>query len=136
MRRSILVIALVAAVTGCANFESGYMGRAPTGLQPLNLGWERDLSVTWESSQPHGSPVVSGYVTNTSPYDLANTRVLVEALDAGGQVIEQRLGYLPGELRGGGRLYFEVPMAQAPAYRVRVFSYDRMEAGLMTCGRT
>jgi hypothetical protein len=132
MRRSILVIALLAAVTGCANLQLGYVGPARTGLQPLNVGWERDLSVTWESGQQHGSPVVSGYVNNTSPYDLANTRVLVEALDAGGQVIEQRVGYLPGELRGGGRLYFEVPIAQAPTYRVRVFSYDRMEAGLMS----
>jgi len=132
MRRSILIIALLATVTGCANLESGYVGRPQTGLQPLNVGWERDLSVAWESGQPHGRQAVSGYVTNTSPYDLANTRVLVEALDAGGQVIEQRVGYLPGELRGGGRLYFVVPIAQASTYRVRVFSYDRMEAGLMT----
>ena len=132
MRRSILVIALLAAVSGCANLQSGHGGPAQTGLQPLNVGWERDLAVSWESGQHRGSQVVSGYVNNTSPYDLANTRVLVEALDAGGQVIEQRVGYLPGELRGGGRLYFEVPIAQAPTYRVRVFSYDRMEAGLMS----
>jgi len=132
MRRSILVIALLAAVSGCANLESGLAGRTYTGLQPLNVGWERDLSVTWESGQQRGSQVVSGYVHNTSPYDLANARVLVEALDAGGRVVEQRVGYLPGELRGGGRLYFQVPIAQAPTYRVRVFSYDRMEAGLMS----
>jgi hypothetical protein len=132
MLRSILVIALLAAVSGCANLPSGHVGPAQTGLQPLNVGWEQQLSVTWESGQHHGSQVVSGYVNNISPYDLANTRVLVDALDAGGQVIEQRVGYLPGELRGGGRLYFEVPIAQAPTYRVRVFSYDRMEAGLMS----
>lgn len=132
MRRSILVIALLTAVTGCASFQPSYVGPARTGLQPLNLGWERHFSVTWESSQHGGSQVVSGYVNNTSPYDLANLRVLVEALDAGGQVVEQRVGYLPGELRGGGRLYFEVPIASAATYRVRVFSYDRLEAGLMT----
>jgi hypothetical protein len=132
MRRSILVITLLTAVTGCANFQPSYVGPARTGLQPLNLGWERHFSVTWESGQHGNSQVVSGYVTNTSPYDLANVRVLVEALDAGGQVVEQRVGYLPGELRGGGRLYFEMPIASAATYRVRVFSYDRMEAGLMT----
>ena len=132
MRRSILVIALLATVTGCAHLDSGYGGRAQMGLQPLNVGWERDLSVTWESGQQHGRQVVSGYVNNTSPYDLANARVLVEALDTGGQVVEQRVGYLPGELRGGGRVYFEVPIGQAPTYRVRVFSYDRMEAGVMS----
>ena len=132
MRRSILVIMLLAAVSGCASFQPSYVGPARTGLQPLNLGWEQQLSVTWESGPQGGSQVVSGYVNNISPYDLANLRVLVEALDASGQVIEQRVGYLPGELRGGGRLYFEVPIASAATYRVRVFSYDRLEAGLMT----
>jgi hypothetical protein len=132
MRRSILVITLLAAVSGCANMQPSYVGPARTDLQPLNLGWEQHLSVTWESGQQRGSQVVSGYVNNTSPYDLANLRVLVESLDAGGQVVEQRVGYLPGELRGGGRLYFEVPIAPAATYRVRVFSYDRLEAGLMT----
>jgi hypothetical protein len=63
--------------------------------------------------------MISGYVQNTSPYDLVNIRVLVEALDAGGQVVEQRIGSLPGELRGGGHVYFEVPMAPAPGYRWR-----------------
>jgi len=133
MRRSILVVMLLAAVTGCGTLQPGYVGPARTGLQPLNLGWERHLSVTWESGPQRGGQVVSGYVNNTSPYDLANIRVLVEALDAGGQVVEQRVGVLPGELRGGGRVYFEVPIAPAPTYRVRVFSYDRLEsAGLMS----
>lgn len=131
MRRATLLIMLVAVVTGCSTMQTA-TGPARTGLQPLNLGWERHFSVTWESGQQRGGQVVSGYVQNTSPYDLANIRVLVEALDAGGQVVEQRIGWLTGELRGGGRLYFEVPIAQAPSYRVRVFSYDRLEAGLMT----
>jgi hypothetical protein len=132
MRRSILVIMLLTAVSGCANFQPSYVGPARTGLQPLNVGWEQQLAVTWETGPQGGSQVVSGYVNNISPYDLANLRVLVEALDAGGHVVEQRVGYLPGELRGGGRLYFEVPIASAATYRVRVFSYDRLEAGLMT----
>jgi hypothetical protein len=36
--------------------------------------------------------------------------------------------WAPGLLGGGGRTYFEVPMGPAPAYRVRVFSYDRVES--------
>jgi hypothetical protein len=54
-------------------------------------------------------------------------RLLVETLDGAGQVTNQRIAYVPGELGGGGRLYFQVPTAPAPAYRVRVYSYDRME---------
>ena len=133
MRRVILLITLLTAITGCGALQSSYVSPARTGLQPLNLGWERHLSVTWETGQLRGGPVISGYVQNTSPYDLVNIRVLVEALDVGGQVVEQRIGSLPGELRGGGHVYFEVPMAPAPGYRVRVFSYDRLEsAGLVS----
>src|SRR5258705_5316205 len=132
MRRSILVIMLLTAVSGCAALQSSYVGPARTGLQPLNIGWEQHLAVTWETGQQRSGPLVSGYVKNTSPYDLANIRVLVEALDAGGQVVEQRVGVLPGDLRGGGHVYFEVPIAPGPSYPVLVFSYERREsAGLM-----
>jgi len=102
-------------------------------LHPLNLGWEQQLSLTWEAGERRGHLIVSGYVNNTSPYDLTNVRLLVEALDEAGQVVDQRVGWALGELRGSGRLYFEVPIAPAPRYRVRVFSYDRLEsAGLMS----
>jgi hypothetical protein len=42
-------------------------------------------------------------------------------------VTNQRIAWVPGDLGGGGRLFFQVPAAPAPAYRVRIFSYDRLE---------
>ena len=132
MRRMVMLIALASVVTGCATIPSGER-LATTGLQPHMLGWEQHLSVSWEAGQHEGRSVVSGYVRNTSPLDLANVRVLVDSLDASGRVVEQRIGFLPGELRGGGQLYFEVSVTPAPAYRVRVYTYDRLEsASLMS----
>jgi hypothetical protein len=96
-------------------------------LQPQMLGWDRVFTVTWQPGEYRGKPVVEGYVNNVSPYSTRSIRVLVESLDAAGQVTNQQIAWVPGDLLGGGRLFFQVPAAPAPAYRVRVFSYDRIE---------
>jgi len=97
-------------------------------IRPHMAGWEQIFSLEYGPGQYRGQPVIEGTVTNISPYDLANVRLLVDRLDAGGQVATQQLAWVPGELRGGGRAYFSVPTAPAPAYRVRVFTYDRLES--------
>jgi hypothetical protein len=52
----------------------------------------------------------------------------VEALDPDDRILSQRIVWAVGVLGGWGRNYFEAPMAPAPSYRVRVFSYDRIES--------
>lgn len=64
---------------------------------------------------------------NTSPYDVAGLRVLVDSFDAGGAIVDQQLAWVPGTLGLDDRLYFQVPVSAAARYRVRVFSYDRIE---------
>ena len=123
MRRTALVMMLLAVVTVTAPAVS----RAE--LRPLMSGWERILGLKWGPGQYRGNPVVEGYVENISPYDLTRIRILVESLDQAGLVTAQRVEWVPGELRGGGHLFFQVPAASAPAYRVQVFSYDRIESG-------
>lgn len=122
MKRTIVVIGALAAALAVAPAIGA------NELQPLVAGWERILSVNWQPGQYRGQPVVEGYVENVSPYDLTRIRILVENLDAAGQVTAQRVAWVPGELRGGGHLFFQVPAPVAPAYRVRVFSYDRIES--------
>jgi hypothetical protein len=121
MRRALTILGLAMVVTGAA------WPTAAAELQPLMAGWERHFTVDWQPGQYRGQPALQGYVNNVSPYHAANIRVLVESLDAGGKVTSQKVAWLPGDLLGGGRLYFQVPTAVAPAYRVRVFSYDRIE---------
>jgi hypothetical protein len=103
-------------------------GGAAAELQPQMLGWERLFTVSWQPAEYRGQPVVEGYVTNISPYETTQIRVLVESLDGAGQTTAQRVAWVPGDLGGGGRLFFQVPAAPAPAYRVSVFSYDRRES--------
>jgi hypothetical protein len=121
MRRALAILGFVTMVAA----TGGPSGAAE--LEPQMLGWERIFNVSWEPGQYRGQPVVEGYVMNISPYETTQIRVLVESLDGAGQVTNQRIAWVPGELGGGGRLFFQVPAAAAPAYRVRVFSYDRVE---------
>ena len=101
-------------------------------LQPLMRGWEQHFSVTWDAIQRHGRLEVEGYVNNRSPYRVGNVRVLVDSLDDTGRIVDQRVSWVLGELGGDSRVYFDVPVTPADHYRIRVFSYDRVdEASLM-----
>jgi hypothetical protein len=121
MRRTLTVLAIAGVLVG-----PGVPSAAE--LQPLMAGWERHFTVDWQPGEHRGKPVVQGYVNNISPYHTTHIRVLIESLDAGGQVTHQQVAWVPGDLLGGGRAFFQVPTRPAPAYRVRVFSYDRVEA--------
>jgi hypothetical protein len=97
-------------------------------LRPHMTGWEHIIALEYGPAEAHGRPALNGMLTNISPYDLGGIRLLVDTLDVGGQVKTQQIAWVPGELRGGGRLYFSVPTTPAPAYRVRVYTYDRIES--------
>jgi hypothetical protein len=101
-------------------------------LQPLMLGWEQHFTVTWDAIQRRGRPVVEGYVINRSPYRVGRVRLLIDSLDEAGRILDQRVSWVPGELGGDSRLYFDVPVAPAIRYRVRVFSYDRVDEASVT----
>jgi hypothetical protein len=120
MRRALAILGLMLVAVG-----PGVPSAAE--IQPHMAGWERMFTITWAPGQYRGQPALEGYVTNISPYELTYIRLLIESLDAAGQVTNQRIAWVAGELGGGGRLYFQVPTAPAPAYRVRVYSYDRLE---------
>jgi hypothetical protein len=96
-------------------------------IQPLMQGSEQHFSVTWDAIQRRGRTEVEGYVINRSPYRVGRMRVLVDSLDASNRVVDQKVAWVPGELAGDDRLYYSVAVAPAAQYRVRVFSYDRIE---------
>jgi hypothetical protein len=128
MRQLLFGVLVVAVTAGCTTMQTGTTTTAAGHeLQPLMAGWERHFSVTWDATQRHGRPTVEGYVANRSPYRVGNLRVLVDALDDTGRIVGQRVSWVLGELGGDSRLYFEVPVPSAARYRVRVFSYDRID---------
>jgi hypothetical protein len=121
MRRALTILGLVTIVAGAA------WPVVAAELQPLMAGWERVFTIDWQAGTYRGQPAVEGYVKNISPYHLTRIQIMVESLDAGGQVTNQKVAWLSGDVLGGGRMFFQVPTAAAPSYRVRVFSYDRGE---------
>ena len=72
-------------------------------------------------------PILSGRVENK--YGEAATRVqlLVDALDAKGKVITQKVTWLGDDIPASNSTYFEVPVEAASNYRVSVFAYDWIE---------
>ena len=120
-RRALVLLALASTLTAVAGVEAAE-------IRPHMAGWEQIFALEYGPGQYKGKPAIEGTVTNISPYDLANVRILVDTLDANGQITSQQVAWVPGEVRGGGRLYFSVPTPPSPAYRVRVFTYDRIES--------
>jgi hypothetical protein len=117
-----ILLAIVLAATGCATAVG------PSGpLEPLVVGVEQHMTIEWQAEPRDQATVVWGHVTNRSPYTFDHLRLLVDALGPDGTIIGQRVVWAPGLLGGGGRTYFEAPMVPALTYRVRVFSYDRVE---------
>ena len=122
---AVILTLVLAVAAGCAPTTGP---TAPAGpLEPLVVGTEQHMSIEWQAVPRGADTIVWGYVVNRSPYTFDHLRVLVDALGPDGAILGQRLVWSPGLLGGWGRNYFEAPMAPAPVYRVRVFSYDRVE---------
>ena len=118
-----ILSALVVAIAMLAGADVVGAGE----IKPHMLGWEQIFTLEYGPGQYRGQPAVEGVVTNISPYQLTGVRLLVDTLDANGNILTQKVAWVPGEFPGGTHAYFSVPTPPAPAYRVRVFTYDRME---------
>jgi hypothetical protein len=124
MRRRVFAITAVVSVLAAAT------GVAAQTLAPHLPGWERYFTVSWEPFERRGQPYLGGYLV--SSYGVMATRVqlLVDSLDASGQIVGQRVEWLPGgNLPGFSRTYFEVPIRQrASSYRVSVYAFDFVQS--------
>jgi hypothetical protein len=98
-------------------------------LQPLVVGWEQYFRIEAEPVTKAGRSVVKGTVWNTTTWGAKRIQILVDALDAGGRVIDQRVAWLGVDLAGGTHAFFEVPMPASAAYRVSVYAYDSGRGG-------
>jgi hypothetical protein len=93
-------------------------------------GWEHRFSIEWAATeQGPNARTVRGYVSSQYGEFATNLRVLAQAIDSGGDVVDQRIAYVPGGVGGFGRAYFEVPnLPAAPNYRVSVWDYTWFQA--------
>jgi hypothetical protein len=120
----VLVIALAASLV----FTMEATPSPP--LQPLVVGWEQFFKLTWTVGERGGRPVVTGRIYNNWNFAAANMRLLVDELDASGQIVDQQLGWLGFMLTPGTTAPFEIPVAHAtPNHRVSVFAFDWVQSG-------
>jgi len=105
----------------------GLVGAGHVGAQSLRphvTNWEDYFRIDWQADQGNGHAVLSGYVVSVNKYGARWMQLLIDSLDARGQLVEQKLVWLSSEIPRGSRVYFESPVAPAVAYRVSVYAYE------------
>jgi len=94
-------------------------------LAPLVVNWERSFAIDSQVIQKDGRPLVTGTVLNTSTCGAQRIQILIDALDAGGNFVDQRIVWLGTDLTPGSHAYFEAPAARtATSHRVSVFAFE------------
>lgn len=122
-------VTIGAALVACVLSLGASLAHADRSTQVGNSG---TITLDWQATQDSkGRPLIVGHVTTyggMSGYCIP--RLLVETLDAQGQVTAQRIGFIPGYIGGFDRVYFEEPIrAPGPAYRVSIASWDKCGGG-------
>jgi hypothetical protein len=121
MSRRVVPLLAVALILS-PNLAGAVMTSSPSGI-------DGRLRFEWEASQSRsGRPVIAGYLYNDNGRAASKVILLVETLDASGQVVERTIGFVPSLVPVFDRTYFEVPLKAAGAsYRISVtsFQWDR-----------
>jgi len=78
----------------------------------------------WEATPGSRGPEIAGYVENISDLPVDRMRLLVERLDPGGAVIGSSTTWVMGIVAAHHRNYFTTRVPSAPAYRVRILTFD------------
>jgi hypothetical protein len=102
---------------------------AETSTQVGNAG---TITLDWQATQDSaGRPLIVGHViTKGGKASYCIPRLLIETLDAQGQVTAKRMGFIPGTVGAYDNVYFEEPIrAPGPAYRVTIASWDKCGGG-------
>lgn len=90
------------------------------------------ITLDWQATQDRaGRPILTGHViTYGGKAGYCTTRLLVETLDAQGQVVAQNVGFVPGYVGGYDDVYFELPIRTPGAgYRASIASWDKCAGG-------
>jgi hypothetical protein len=121
--RSPLALALLLLILAASPAPAAPIS-SPSGIHPL-------LRFEWEVVQDKkGRSEIEGYLYNDYMRAAINVRVVVETLDASGQVTHTTLAYIPGLVPLLSRTYFVVPIKHPGAsYRLRMVNYEWRDGG-------
>jgi len=120
---------LGAALLACAGWFGAGPAHAASSTQVGNAG---TITLNWEATRDAGGrPLIVGHiVTYGAKSGYCIPRLLVETLDAQGQVVARNMGFVPGYVGTFDHVYFEEPIrAPGPEYRVSLVSWDKCAGG-------
>ena len=122
-------VGLIASiVTGCGS-TSPYLTPSES-TTTLMAGWEQHFTLEWTPESEAGNTRrITGYMYNRHGEAAVSVRLLAQALGQSGEVIGQRIEWVPEGVTGFGRQYFIVPqLPVAATYRVTVWDYTWQQA--------
>ena len=122
--RFALGVSLLVVVTAACGTTSRAL--TPSGsVTTLMAGWERHFTLDWTvEPEQGGTRRLRGYVYSQHGEFAERVRLLAQALDPSGEVVGQRIQWVPGGVGGFGRAYFEIPhLPPADKHRVTVWDY-------------
>ena len=122
-----LLLALTPLMTGCN-------GAAAAGVTPSASvttaiqGWEHWFRLDWTAHATPKGNEIDGYIYNSYGAAAANVQILAQALDTTGNLVSQKIAWVPGTVPQFGRSYFRVGhLPPADHYRVTVWSFDLID---------
>jgi hypothetical protein len=90
----------------------------------LMAGWERHFKLEWTVESRAAGVALRGFVTSTHGARAEPMRLLAQALDASGTLVENRIVWVVSGVGGFQRAYFEFSdLPPADRYRVSVWDY-------------
>jgi hypothetical protein len=84
----------------------------------------RYFRLEWEATPGARGPQIAGYVENVGNVPVDRMRLSIERLDAAGVVIDTTTTWVMGVVIPNHRNYFTTRVAAAPAYRVRILTFE------------
>jgi hypothetical protein len=78
----------------------------------------------WRATPGARGADIAGYVDNVGNVPVDRMQLLVERLDAGGVVLDSSRTWVMGVVAPLHRTYFVTRVSLAPAYRVRILTFD------------
>ena len=100
-----------------------------TTLQPDSERWFR-VSVESVPGRDGTRVRLQGYVTNLYGEPAGRVQLLAQALDGAGNLVDQKIAWLPYPVPAFDRVYYDIPnMPTADRYRVTIWYYERRKFG-------
>jgi hypothetical protein len=125
MRRRLLLASAVGLLFAGCSTAATEPSATVTTLTPGANEWFR-LSFQPVPEEDGKRVSLRGYVHNTYGEAVGRVQLLAQALDANGNVVDEKVAYVPGAILAFDRVYYEIPSLQAAdRYRVTVWAYER-----------